>query len=249
MPVTTEDSLEKPPSRLGFAAVGVVVVLLGLFMLANNSSDETALDDQQSPTSITPTTTVATDTALTLATGPDTNDREASEHDGPERGPNGEPLPDRGAFRNALASRFTRSCDALVDGPEPVSAGLYDQHAQCVADALVNLDERCLLAAEVFYVMPGEDALNIACDINPDDQQNFRESVRQSLILACDNRLASPDSLEPYYEYERCLKRIDTELDQICYLAARAQYAQPEDARLREVCVIDPDLPLESTVS
>jgi len=237
-PATTEDAVLKPRSRLGMTLIGVVVVLFGLFALSNGGAEDGESEDAApttAPTTVPVTSTTAdvATTDLTQATGADTFRT---------------PVPDRGAFRDALISRLTSPCDNLIDGPEPVPVLLYDTHAECVADALVNLDERCRLAATVFYVQPGDEALNIACDIDPTATQDFRESVRQSMVLSCDNRLEDEESLEPYYEYERCLQGVEVDLDQICYLAARAQYANPIDEDLRRDCEIGEDVALAATV-
>ena len=236
-PSTTEDAVLKPRSRLGMALIGCVVLTLGFYALSNGDAsggDDAAIDVPVPTTSPpSPTTVGPISTDLTQTNGADTIRT---------------PVPDRGAFRNALINRLTSSCEGLVDGPEPVPAGLYNQHAECVAEALVNLDERCRLAATVFYVQPGDEALDIACDIDPEATQDFRESVRQSMVLSCDNRLSDEESLEPYYEYERCLQSVEVDLDQICYLAARAQYANPVDEELRRDCAINEDVALASTV-
>ncbi len=234
-PTTTEDSVEKPRSRVGLALVVGVVAALAVFMISSGPQQELASADEEPVT----TSTVPISTALTLATGADTI--------GSDEG-RSEPQPDRGAFRAALVNRLTEECDALIDGPEPVAAGLYETHAQCIAEALYDLDERCMLAAAVFYVMPGDEALTIACDIDPDQTQDFRESVRQSMVISCDRELSNPEAQETYYEYERCLKKVEVDLDQICYLAARAQYAQPVDSNLRRDCDIGQDVALASTV-
>ncbi len=233
-PATTEDSVEKPRSRLGIAVIAGVVALLAVFVFANTPEEEVAAVDVEPVT----TSTIPVSTAMTLATGPDTLGETRPE-----------PLPDRGAFRDALVNRLTEECDELIDGPEPVANGLYDTHSRCVSEALYDLDERCVLAAAVFYVMPGEEALNSACDIDPSAAtQSFRESVRQNMALGCDSKLNDPEAQETYYEYERCLKAVEVELDQTCYRIARAQYLKPDDAGLRRDCEIGTDVALASTV-
>ncbi len=241
---TTEGSVEKPPSRLGLGLL-VAVAASGLALMLFSGGDPGSDEESASSVDDRPavTTTVPVSTAMTLATGPDTvagGDPATIELQ--------QKLPDRGAFREALAATFVARCDSLIDGPEPIGAALYQEHGRCVTEALIGLDDRCKLAAAVFYVLPSEEALNVACDIEPEPQR-FRESVRQSMVLACGlDREAGETEHEAYYEYDRCLQSISGELDEHCYLSARAQYLSPVDLQLREICeipegaVIDPSV-------
>ncbi len=182
-------------------------------------------------------------TAMTLINGADTiSGTEA----GVVPGAAAEVMPDRGAFREIYAAQLVASCDHLVDGPEPIAAGLYREHGRCLNEALADLDERCRLAAAFFYVMPGEEALDVACDIGGDKSPRFRESVQQSMVLECDNARDARvnPTHEAYYEYDRCLQMIEARLDATCYLAARAQFMHQVETQIRDACEIDDDVDL-----
>lgn len=232
-PKVSEESIEKPPSRLGLSIGLAVVALVAAFAITAGGADSADPDDTEAEVerAIEPVPTI-----MTLATGPDT----AARVDPPVVPVSAaeEKMPDRGAFRAALATTLVSSCDGLIDGPEPISAGLYREHGRCVSAALVGLDERCKLAAAVFYVLPSDEALDMACDIQTGSQR-FRESVRRSMEISCDVQRSIVDPHhEAFYEYDRCLQAIAGGLDQTCYLAARAQFLAPEEAQLREACEI-----------
>lgn len=246
----TEGTVQKPPSRLGLGLGAIVVVIGSLFAVLGGSDGQplTPTDDVSDVASErAPSTTIPISTALTQANGADTA------ANGSDTAANGAvvsevKLPDRGAFREALAATFVASCDGLIDGPEPISAGLYREHGRCVTEALIGLDDRCKLAAAVFYVLPSEEALNVACDIQ-EEPQRFRESIRQGMVITCDLQrdIADPEH-DAYYEYDRCLQGIADQLDQTCYLSARAQFQTPSDLQVREICEIALDARLESTI-
>lgn len=182
---------------------------------------------------------------MTLATAADTaargNGTPADEDPTVDPAPK---LPDRGAFRAALAAALTSTCDALIDGPEPVPSGLYREHGQCVSEALVDLDKRCRLAAAVQFVLPSDEVLDVACDIKP-EAQGYRASVRHSMVIACDLRRTTGQSpAEADRAHDRCLAGIDADLDATCYLSARAQFMTPDGAMLREACEIAPEVAL-----
>ncbi len=225
----------------GVAALVAVATMLFYGVLTGGAGDsltaEQPLEEPSGPIS----------TAMTLMNGGDTLSAapigEAVSL--PDTGPS---LPDRGAFRAIFVASLVASCDHLVDGPEPIPAGLHREHGRCLNLALEGVDERCRLAADFFYVRPGDEALDIACDITGERSPNFRDSVRQSMVLQCDEARSdrAEQTHEAYYEYDRCLQMIDLQLDETCYLVARAQFLEQIESMLRTACEIDADIDLSA---
>jgi hypothetical protein len=257
--VTTDGSVIKGPSVLGLGALLAVFVALAVVVLTNpRAADNAPLDQavalQDRPVSgATPASGRQGSESDDRGAGPGVTVRSESEPESSTASVGGNSLdqpklPERGAFREAFVARLVADCDKLVDGPEPISAGLYREHGRCLNQSLERLDERCKLAAAVFYVLPGDEALNAACDIDETRFTDFRSSVRQSMVLRCDVQREQKEeqSHEAYYEYDRCLQQIDPDLDSTCYLVARAQFMDQIESVIRQACEIGDDVDLSA---
>lgn len=153
----TEGQVLKSGCGPNLAVVGLTAVLAVIYFVANGSGQAETYSAALTSLAPRPTTTTTTTTpsptvganSLSPAVSTSTVAKQAQ--------------PERGLFREALANKLSAPCEDLIDGPEPVPDVYYLRHESCVTEALANLDERCRLAAAVFYVMPGEEAVDLAC--------------------------------------------------------------------------------------